>query len=254
VARRDALRTAVESVLGHLRRQARRTLHNRTALSRRASDAVVAAAFERWDRPRSRTRAVANGTLARAAAVAVDRRLPDASPHRTDRLETALGTAFESTLRSRIGTVPERRVATVADRIRETPPETSRRARATLPAGLPVAPVPGNWYATVNVWEVSVQGAYARFTLRTDWGTEGPEATAVRYVRDGSAVSLDVDGDGDTERLGRDERIAFDTGTVVAVAVPSPDFVGDTEGGRNESTEGWPGPRCTSWQPAACPD
>jgi hypothetical protein len=49
-------------------------------------------------------------------------------------------------------------------------------------AGLPVAPVPGYWYLTVNVWRVTVRGEWSRFAVRTRRGVPGEELT---YVRDG---------------------------------------------------------------------
>jgi hypothetical protein len=126
----------------------------------------------------------------------------------------------------------------------------------TVAAGLPVAPVPGYWYATVNVWDVSVRGAYARFTLRTDRGAPATTpGAAIRYVRDGSTVGLDVDGDGTSEPLGHDERVDFETRTVVAVAVPPyRGGVGDVNGNADERAGTWPRPGCTSWHAAACPD
>jgi hypothetical protein len=111
-----------------------------------------------------------------------------------------------------------------------------------VPAGLPVAPVPGYWYATVNVWTVSVSGEFARFGVRTDRGAPG---RSLRYVRDGSVVALDVDDDGRPERLGRNERIDFTVNTTVAVAVPPTGRgVGDVGGNADERSPGWPSPGC----------
>jgi hypothetical protein len=105
----------------------------------------------------------------------------------------------------------------------------------------------------VNVWNVEVRGAYARFTLRTRRDAPTPGATT-RYVRDGSVVRLDVDGDGTEERLGRDERVAFRTRTVVAVAVPPyRSGVGDVDGNADERAGTWPRPGCTTWDARACP-
>jgi hypothetical protein len=104
----------------------------------------------------------------------------------------------------------------------------------------------------VNVWTVDVRGAYARFTLRTHRDTTGP-STATRYVRDGSVVRLDVDGDGGEERIGRDERVAFESRTAVAVAVPPyRSGVGDVDGNADERAGTWPRPGCSSWGPLAC--
>jgi hypothetical protein len=116
---------------------------------------------------------------------------------------------------------------------------------AGTPAGLPVAPAPGYWYATVNVWTVEVRGAYARFVVRSPRG--GPDAVGdrTRYVRDGGVVAVDVDEDGRPERLGRDDPVDFATGTVVAVAVPPGRAgVGDVDGNSDERSTGWPWPGC----------
>ncbi|MFC7136678.1 hypothetical protein ACFQRB_09550 [Halobaculum litoreum] len=110
-------------------------------------------------------------------------------------------------------------------------------------AGLPVAPVPGYWYATANVWDVEVAGAYPRFTLSAP--APGPDGAdgRIRYVRDGSPVTLDVDGDGTADRLGRNERVAFRTWTVVVAVVPAgPAGVGDVNGDADERSPGWPCP------------
>jgi hypothetical protein len=125
----------------------------------------------------------------------------------------------------------------------------SRAATRRTPAGLPIAPAPGYWYATVNAWTVSVRGAYARFALHT---RRGPPGETLRYVRDGSTVALDVDGDGETERLGHDERVGFAANTTVVVAVPAPGFVGDRDGNADERSAGWPRPACLG-PPAGCP-
>jgi hypothetical protein len=104
-------------------------------------------------------------------------------------------------------------------------------------AGLPVAPVPGYWYLTANVWRVDVRGSWARFAVRTRRGGPGAPVT---YVRDGSVARLDWDEDGEAERLGRDERVAFETATTVVVAVPPGGRgVGDVDGNADERSPGW---------------
>lgn len=95
-----------------------------------------------------------------------------------------------------------------------------------------------------------MRGAYARFSLRTRRGSPGE---SLRYVRDGSTVRLDVNGDGERERRGYDEQIAFETNTTVVVGVPSGGGVGDVGGDADERSPGWPRPACLG--PAAtCPD
>jgi hypothetical protein len=58
-----------------------------------------------------------------------------------------------------------------------------------LPAGLPLAPVPGYWYATANVWYVNVSGQYERFAVRTNRG-DGTAATT--YLRDGAPSNSSI--------------------------------------------------------------
>jgi len=147
--------------------------------------------------------------------------------------------------RSEGSATPRRRRGSSRDR---RSPGWAGEAIGETPAGLPVTPVPGYWYATTNVWTVSVRGAYARFALRTRRGVPGER---LRYVRDGSTVTLDVTGDGDHEVLGRDERVAFETNTTVVVAVPPGGGVGDGEA--DERSPGWPRPACLG-RPVGCPD
>lgn len=110
-----------------------------------------------------------------------------------------------------------------------------------MPAGVPVTPVPRYWYATVNVWHVTVRGRYDRVEIHA--GTGRPPAGTLTYIRNGHAVELDVDGDGTLERLGRAVRVSFDISTTVVVGVPpGPRGVGDTDGNANERSSGWPGP------------
>ena len=258
------LRSSVSDAMDIVRTRTRRVLRNETRLTRPEARAAVAAGFARWDGAGRRALAASNGSLATAIAVAADERTPDAD---RDHLEASLDAAIVSARRTATTRIAEKRVETTLTNLRERAIEraaseaTDRVASrhlngsiGSVAAGLPVAPAPGYWYATVNVWNVSVRGAYARFTLRSDRGTPVSEpGTAVRYVRDGSTVRLDVDWDGTAERLGRDERIAFETGTVVAVAVPPyRGGVGDVDGNADERAGSWPRPDCTSWEVSAC--
>jgi hypothetical protein len=260
---RRALRASVSTAVDALQRRARRSVRNETELTRPEVHAAVSAGFDRWDDPARRTLAADNGSLAAAVAAAAVARSSGDSSVRSERIASLLPTAFADVLRTRTARVPERRVDELLTRVRDRALSraTDRIDREYLnetlgrvPVGLPVAPVPGYWYATVNVWTVSVRGAYARFALRTRRGVPTP-ATAIRYVRDGSTVRLDVDGDGEPERLGRDERVDFATRTAVAVAVPpARDGVGDVGGDADERSGNWPRPRCTTWAARDCPD
>jgi hypothetical protein len=111
---------------------------------------------------------------------------------------------------------------------------------ADLPAGLPVVPIPGYWYATVNVWQVDVSGTYARFTVRAREGSPTSPGASVAYSRESGPVRLDIDGDGTRETLGWTTPISFDTGTTVVVAVPpGKTGVGDVDGNADERSPGW---------------
>ncbi|EMA60975.1 hypothetical protein C470_07866 [Halorubrum distributum JCM 13561] len=132
---------------------------------------------------------------------------------------------------SKIESRAQKAVASVPD---ERVPKPVR----TVGAGLPVAPVPGYWVATVNAWNVEVRGEYPRFALRANVGT--PDRP-FEYVREPGAVSVEVDGE--SVALGRTEPVAFETRTVVVVAVPAgPPGVGDVDGTREETSAGWPCP------------
>jgi hypothetical protein len=266
---RRAVRESVDDSMAVIRARARRIVRNETQLTRSEARAAVDDGVARWDGAGRRALAASNGSLAVAIAAAADARASDPDEGRRERLETRLDAAFVAVRRTAAARTAETAVDETLTRVREratdrAASEASERIKSRylngsfgrVAAGLPVAPVPGYWYATVNVWDVSVRGAYARFTLRTRRGT--PASTpgaAIRYVRDGSAVRLDVDGDGTPERLGRDERVAFETGTVVAVAVPAyRGGVGDVDGNADERAGTWPEPGCTSWEASACRD
>jgi len=266
---RRPLRESVSSSVGVIRTRASRVVRNETALARSEAWRAVAEGVGRWERPERQALAAANGSLAAAIATAADARAPGHDPNRVDRLETQLDAAIVDARQTPAVTVGEGLVQEALTRGRDRAVDRVVTAASTrldrsrlkkrlgaIPSGLPVAPVPGYWYATVNVWQVHVRGAYARFTLRTARGAPPSEpGAAVQYVRDGSVVRLDVDGDGEPERLGRDERVAFETKTVVAVAVPPyRSGVGDVEGDADERAGTWPQPGCTSWEPAECPD
>lgn len=222
--------------------------------------AIVSSALSRWPSPAGRALALTNGSavpaIVRAATNRTSRDIPTSRATLGARLRTALA-AERRTEDTRPPAAPVDRTAaaverTTMDRLRRTAPEAQNgtvegpsraalaRRLAALPAGLPVAPVPGHWYATVNVWDVTVRGTYGRFTVRT---ARGPPGRSLTYVRDASPVALDVDDDGRPERLGRSTRVSFETGTTVVVVVPpGPSGVGDTDGTADERSPGWPGP------------
>ncbi len=226
--------------------------------------AVVAAGMARWETPGARALAVTNGSAAAAIhAAAVERWAGELDDPGRDRLAirlrqniqraTAQGDArpvepavnesaraLRSHLQDEIGKVLK---DTVSETARVTIEERLGGSLGRLPAGLPVAPAPGFWYATINLWRVEVAGEYARFTVRVPRGTPDVPGAQLNYVRESGRVELDVDGDGSPERLGRTTRVRFRTGTEVAIAVPpGPQGVGDVDGNGIEESAGWPEP------------
>lgn len=260
--RRDALEPKVERSMTAVRQTAVRTLAQETSLGPDARRAVVDRAFARWDGPGHRAIAATNGSLARAtASVAVDR-LDEGSAATVsaDRIRTALRVELRrvaTSERVRVSEaavdnavsarreVIEREAKDTAERATETAIEGGTKGKvAGVPAGLPISPTFSPWVATTNVWVVESRGAYGRFAVQTESG-------ATTYVRDGTSVALDVDDDGITEPVGRNERIEFSVRTVAVVAVPAGGLgVGDTDGNADERSVAWrdpePGPRCVT--------
>jgi hypothetical protein len=265
---RDRLQAAVESALRPVERRAGAVLARTTRLPPAARRRVVAEAGEDWTTA-GRARAAANGSLAAAiAAEAADRGGVDAETRAT--LTRRLRVETADAVGRRDATVSARQVASVGTHARrlaseaaaETVARTGERATdraaeewvgeafAAVPSGLPVVPPPYTWYATVNVWTVTVEGAYARFSLRS---TRDAPGGSLRYVREGAAATLDVDGDGTAELLGHGERVGFETRTAVFVVVPANGRgVGDV-GVAEETSPGWPGPSCTAPLSQPCP-
>lgn len=258
--RRGALQDAVAesnaNVIGALTEQ----VAVQTDADEAASRAIVRAGLEAWDTTAARGNAIANGSAAPAiAAVAADRRglsdvetdwlrvrlaettasaLADAGARPAvepvEQASTAVQTVARDEVESAIADGAERGVRDVAQR---------RLGRRALPAGLPLAPPVAPWYATMNVWWVTVEGEYARFSVSARHGTPRTPGAETTYARENGEVTLDVDGDGTGETVGRNTRLSFrvDTGIVVVVP-PQPRGVGDKDGNSVETSAGWPEP------------
>jgi len=262
---RATLQRRVAAELSTVDSRALTVLDRRTSLSSDDRIAAVRAANRRWPSAGARTAAVVDGSYAAAVARVATARARAGDRNEVDRDRLALRlrveTADAATDASvavpegiRAGTVDETRAARRAELRRAAKRAGSnaterlhkRYGRGKLGpvlAGLPVAPVPGYWYATVNVWDVEVAGAYPRFEVTAPMGTPDGGDGRVRYVRDGRDVTIDVDGDGTADRLGRSDRVAFRTWTVVAVVVPAgPSGVGDVDGNADERSTEWPCP------------
>jgi hypothetical protein len=255
-------RNRLQASLSESMRQVRRHLVAKLALARfdlapAQRRAAVREGLARWNTTSGRALAVANGSAAEAIAAGVVQRRP--SLRRSDRrdwVQLRAELAVESARREVDGpprsemdttTTTTRKLAEGAleNAVKTGLGGATERASdrwfgevlGSVPAGLPVAPVPGYWYATVNVWRVGVEGQYARFAVRAP---QGSPVESVAYVRESETVRLDVDDDGERELLGRTEPVSFETGTTVVVVVPpGPPGVGDRGGNPDETSPGW---------------
>lgn len=249
---RRELRRANAAVRRRLRGRLRRAGVGRSPADRRD---IATGGLTRWPTTAGRAIALANGSAVRAIVAETARRDERfaSEPNRT-RLRLALGATVDRALTASAGRVSQpvvnrtaRAVESVATRKigRVIEHQRNRRARSalgSLPAGLPVTPVPGSWYATLNVWHVQVRGGYERFTVRANRGRPTPAGATLSYTRAGRAVRLDIDDDGRPELLGRGEAIEFEAETVVVVVVPpGGQGVGDTDGNADERSPGWEG-------------
>lgn len=256
-ADRDALEHRLGRSLSAVDRRLVDVAAERTDLSGEERRNAVATVKETYDSTGERGVAVGNGSYADRVASEMAAR-DDLS--RSD--ELALAASLRVTTRSAAGRdavrVPARFVDDVTDPAREhlrdrfedaaedgTERAVEEAADRWAPApvrsvgaGLPVAPVPGYWAATVNAWRVEVRGEYPGFTLHAD---VGPPGETFEYVR--TAGDVTVDAGGNEVALGETEPVRFETGTVVVVAVPAgPPGVGDVDGTRDETSDGWPCP------------
>jgi hypothetical protein len=260
---REQLRSAVDestrSAADAMRRELwRMRLGNRT--SRRA---VVEQGLARWNTTAGRALAVSNGSAARSVAAAADERwetldgtdrdllehrleatLRDHRDRRRIKVEKPLvnetSGAVESAVRAKL---KEKLAGAINRTTRRVLERLTGRTLTRLPMGVPVAPVPGFWYATVNLWHVQVRGEYARFVVRIHRGSGDRPGSQFAYTRDGGTVTVDVDSDGTPETLGTSTRVSFRTFTDIAVAVPpGPQGVGDANGQTVETSPGWPDP------------
>ena len=256
---RDRLLDSLQPAVRTVGRRLRRLLVDRLGVSRSTAAGVVDAttdgrALGDW------ARAAADGSLApRVAGVAADRLglAPGARAELTVRLRVRLREAAAGDV-----AVPADTVTTTVDarrRLRDrvvsyvgsrgTEAAADRLRRRLLPdafdgvlAGLPVAPVPGSWYATINLWHVTVRGQHPRFSVAVRRPAAG--GTRLRYVREDAPVRLDTDADGRGELLGDNRAIRFRTTTAAVAAVPAgKSGVGDVDGNVDERSSAW-----------ACPD
>jgi len=180
---------------------------------------------DRDDIDRDRLRVRLEVTL--EAALADDAARPSLSA--TNEAEEALREKYRNELQS----LAEKRLEGASEDARK---RALGKKMGSLPAGMPLAPVPGYWYATGNVWYVDVGGSYTRFVVRSN---RGDARGSTAYVRTGRVSRLRHGSE--RVRLGRDSRVSFRTETAVVVVVPpGGSGVGDTDGTPDERSPGWP--------------
>ncbi|MEF8852087.1 MAG: hypothetical protein V5A44_08765 [Haloarculaceae archaeon] len=253
VARAD-LTGRVNSTLGAVRVRIRTTLARQgVGESEEQRREIVDRAFARWRDPPARALAVANRTVVDAVvAEAVAHEGTTFGEIDRDILRVRLRQRVTTTLDTAGGTISGPVVTEATERVKGAVGNYTRRklteqveqrfntSISSMPAGLPVMPVPGHWVVTANVWVVNVRGEYERFAVETPRRTPTPGDASLAYVRDGENVTLDVDGDGTGELLGRSDRVGFDVQSVVAVVVPAGGTgVGDVDGNLQERSPGW---------------
>jgi hypothetical protein len=259
-ANRSELQDSVADANAHVETALAERVRTETDANTSTAEAIVDDAMGRWATSADRGLALSNNSAAvEIAAVAADRRTLSAVEE--DWLRVRLEQATTDALATS-GAQPDagvvNRTANTVRAVARTRLQTAIEDRATgeiqdvaqrrlgrrvLPSGLPLAPPLTAWYATANVWWVSVEGEYARFSVSADHGTTATGGTTMTYAREDESVTLDTDGDGAAETLGANERISFDVDTgVVVVVPPQPRGVGDKDGNGVETSAGWPDP------------
>jgi len=255
--RRDRLRTELNDTVGEVEADLADELAS-VDVGNGSTDreAIVEAGLDRWSALDARALAMANGSVVEPVVAAAVRRTDgEWTTRRRDWVQLQLRTGLYDTLESKRGTVSGPAVTTLAagvkdavggavrSKISEVAAERFNESVTEIPAGFPVAPVPGYWAATTNVWSVTVRGQYARFAVEVPRRTPAVGDASLQYVRDGGNATLDLDGDGREEVLGRSSKVTFTSRTAVTVVVPSGGTgVGDVDGNSIEQSKGWPKP------------
>ena len=226
-----------------LSREQRRTVLERAAAGYDSAGdrAVAVGAGEYPDRIASEAARVGSLSTAERIGLAAELRVATRKSAGRDavrvpaRFVDATTAASRAIRRDEVESAIERRTQQA---VASVPDDRVPKPVRSVGAGLPVAPVPGYWVATVNAWNVQVRGEYPQFALRANVGT--PDRP-FEYVRAPGEVR--VDAGGESVLLGATEPVAFETRTVVVVAVPAgPPGVGDVDGTREETSGGWPCP------------
>jgi hypothetical protein len=270
-SQRASLAAEIRTALGDIRDRYTAILTDH-GVGNDTTESIIRDAFGDWRPVHGRALAAANGSIARRVAALAERRAPAQfdSERAVDWFEFRLREATHASLDAgaQVGGSAVKQVADgvetvakaeinrrVGDRIDETISQLRKRwgSKVNLvPAGIPITPAPGYWYATMNLWTVRVTGTYERFAVEVPRRTPATGDATLQYVRDGANVTLDVNGDGETERLGRATRVGFETGaTVVVVVPPYGQGVGDRNGMTVERSPGWESRSPDNWTAAA---
>lgn len=259
-ARTERLRTATRTGVESAMRSYRGLLAaSNVSFGERERKAVTRAALARWSSVAARANAVTNGSAA-DAIVGEAARVGNLSAIQRDRLAARFRAEGPDVRKQDAVRVPAdlvksasnaaRRVsrAVAENALSEVGAVAAERAAKRLgasslgavPAGLPLAPVPGFWYATANAWSVSLAGSWAEFRVRARGGSPLGDTNGTSYVRTAEPVTFDVNGDGRPDEIGHNERISFEVSTTVVVVVPAgPRGVGDVDGEVDERSPGW---------------
>jgi len=148
----------------------------------------------------------------------------------------AIGSQVRDDVTASTASATERRLATAAsdslsntsvtgpgERWLESDRGAQEYAPASVASGRSTIRRP-NWnLQTTNVWNVTLRGEYARFTLRSTSGSPAADGMT-EYVREDGPVNVSIDGYG-TVTVGYSEAITFESRVSMVVAVP-PDSLG----------------------------
>lgn len=253
---KQSLYSELETVKTEAKQEAVQDLAEPTTLGYVERYQAVEKGLSNWDTDGGQILAMSNGTAAEAIAEEVETK--DKRTYAADRAESTLRVTFSEHLTDEDVEIPEGPVTDVADKARSVAEDTAedviedhtekvkdrldQRLNGGLsmaPAGVPLLPKPGAWWATANAWTVELEGEYASFAVRSPQGS--PETGGqVTYVRSNEEVEMDMTGNGMKETIGSSERISFDTWTTVVVVVPpGKSGVGNMESDGIESSNGW---------------
>ncbi|KAB7518100.1 DUF7286 family protein [Halosegnis rubeus] len=257
LATHETLEADVETAVSRRRRGMRRVLR-RAGVGDSRSDRrrIVAAGLGAWETVAERAIAVTENRGPDAVAAVALRRSPGSfdGPADRDDLRRSLRavatdgrgvpessvTPHVERARQMVGKLVKQSVGRAANQtttaVRERL-ESKTGKLAAVPSGIPVTPVPSQWYATANIWDIEARGGYDRFAVSVRNGGPGRRLT---YVRDGSTVVIDWNGDGELERAGTATAVTFAYRTAVVVVVPpGGQGVGDVDGNADERSAGW---------------